>query len=201
VIAGNHAGIELSGRSRTNLDHKGYRTAAWVGIALLALAIIAAIVMGKWWGVLMLAAFLIASIAFVAFEDRLPALFDLLFVAAALVNALGWVFNLYTRVPGYDEIAHGFTMFAITLSFGFLAYHPVRTLFQTRAALYVLALASFGLAVGALWEMIEWAFIGTLRDPVADLYMDAIGALAAGLLALWVLRYEPDQRGSDAPVR
>ena len=195
MIGGQDTGMEFGDRSAVNLDHSGYRTAAWVGIGLLALAVIAAMVMGKWWGVLMLAAFLAAAVGFVAFEDRLPALFDLLLVAAALVNALGWVLDLYTRVPGYDEVAHAFTIFAVTLSLGFLAYHSMRAQFRGRGALYVLAIASFGLAVGALWEMVEWTFIGTLRDPVADLMMDAIGALAAGLLAAWALRQEPRSGG------
>ena len=195
MVGRSETAVRQGDRLPVSLDRKSYRTAAWIGIALLVPAIITAIVMEKWWGTLMLAAFLIASIAFVAFEDRLPALFDLLFVTAALVNALGWALDLYTRVPGYDEVAHAFTMFAITLSFGFLAYHSVRAHFQTRGALYVLAIASFGLAVGALWEMVEWTFIPRLRDPVADLYMDAIGALAAGLLAAWALRQEVDARG------
>lgn len=190
MVGRSETAVRHGDRSPVDLDRKSYRTAAWIGIALLVPAIVTAIVMEKWWGILMLAAFLIASIAFVAFEDRLPALFDLLFVAAALVNALGWAFDLYTRVPGYDDVAHAFTIFAVTLSLGFLAYHSVRAHFRGRGTLYVLAIASFGLSVGALWEMIEWAFIGTLRDPVADLYMDAIGALAAGLLAAWALRQE-----------
>ncbi|MBD2465500.1 hypothetical protein H6G89_31370 [Oscillatoria sp. FACHB-1407] len=69
---------------------KGYRIAAWIGQALLAIAIILAIGQGKWQNALALTLFLVASFSFVIRGDRLPTLFDFLFVLAALLNTGGW---------------------------------------------------------------------------------------------------------------
>ncbi|HSF75462.1 MAG TPA: hypothetical protein VLA84_16835, partial [Microcoleus sp.] len=77
----------------------GYRVAAWVGQALLTIAVIAAVSQGKLQNALGLALFLVASLAFVVMETHLPTLFDFLFVLAALLNAGGWVFGLFYQ-PG-----------------------------------------------------------------------------------------------------
>jgi len=58
---------------RTNW--KGYRIAAWIEQALLAIAIILAMSQGKWQNALALALFLAASFIFVIQEERLPTLF------------------------------------------------------------------------------------------------------------------------------
>ena len=73
---------------------------------------------------------------------------------------------------------------------------PVGGAFRGAAARsYVCAIASFGLAIGALWETFEWFVLRRLMDPVNDLMMDTIGAVVAGLLAAWALRQESDVRG------
>lgn len=183
-----------------NLDGSWYRTAAWVGIAALVAAVVVTAVRGEWLGMVILAGFLVASVAFVVAEDRLPALFDLLFVLAAIFNAGGWVWNLYDRIAPYDEIAHAYTTFAITLSFGFLAYYAVREHFVRYEALFVLAIVSFGVAVGAVWEIVEWLcdIIHLLSDTIIDLIMDTIGALAAGAVGLWALRTLPPDELSES---
>jgi hypothetical protein len=82
-----------------NLNWKVYRVIAWVGQALLAILVIAAAVQGKWLNALGLAFFLVTSFVFVVRDDKLPTLFDFLFVLAALLNATGWVWNLF-GMPG-----------------------------------------------------------------------------------------------------
>ncbi len=56
--------------------------------------------------------------------------------------------------------------------------------------LYVLAIASFGIAIGALWEITEWLLqvINSLNDTIIDLIMDSIGATIAALMSLWALQ-------------
>lgn len=71
-----------------SINWKGYRFAAWIGQTLLGIAVLAAI-QGKWQNEIALALFLITSLAFVAKDDKLPTLFDFLFVLTALLNAGG----------------------------------------------------------------------------------------------------------------
>ncbi|MBE9185701.1 hypothetical protein IQ270_13585 [Microcoleus sp. LEGE 07076] len=175
---------------------RGYRVAAWVGQALLTIAVIAAVSQGKWENVLGLGLFLAASVVFVVMEDRLPTLFDFLFVLAALLNAGGWVWGLFYQPGPYDEIVHAFTMFAVTLALSFLAYSSMLTIFRDRKLLYLLTITSFGIAIGALWEITEWTaglvlsteVIGSLHDTIVDLIMDSLGSAIAATTSLWALQ-------------
>ena len=175
---------------------RGYRVAAWVGQALLTIAVIVAVSQGKWENVLGLGLFLAASVVFVVMEDRLPALFDFLFVLAALLNAGGWAWGLFYQRGPYDEIVHAFTMFAVTLALSFLAYSSMLTIFRDRKLLYLLTITSFGIAIGALWEITEWTagivlsteVIGSLDDTIIDLIMDSLGSAIAAITSLWALQ-------------
>lgn len=179
-----------------NANWRGYRVAAWVGQALLTIAVIAAISQGNWQNALGLAVFLAASLAFVVMDDRLPALFDFLFVLAALLNAGGWVWGLFYQQGPYDEIVHAFTTFAVTLALSFLAYSSMLTIFRNHKLLYLLTITSFGIAIGALWEIAEWTagivlsteVIESLDDTIIDLIMDSLGAAIAALTSLWALQ-------------
>lgn len=181
-----------------NLDDPRFATWAWIGIAALALTVVVTFLLGRWDGGLVLTGFLIASVGFVRYEDRLPCLFDLLFVAAAVLNGLGYVFNLFPIGP-YDELAHFYTTFALTLSLGFLFYYSLRSEFRAHRHLFVLAIASFGCTVGVFWEFFEWAtgIIGSLGDTLGDLAMDALGAGLAALLAGWAIRRYPEDELSE----
>jgi len=175
---------------------RGYRVAAWVGQALLTIAVIAAVSQGKWQNALALGLFLAASVAFVVMKNRLPTLFDFLFVFAALLNAGGWVWGLFYQQGPYDEIVHAFTIFAVTLALTFLAYSSMLTIYRDRKLLYLLTITSFGIAIGALWEITEWTagivlstkVIGSLDDTIMDLIMDSFGSVVAALTSLWALQ-------------
>ncbi len=175
---------------------RGYRIAAWIGQALLAIAIIAAGVQGNWWNALALFCFLVASLVFVIQDDRLPTLFDFLFVLAALLNAGGWVWGLFATPSPYDEIVHAFTTFAIALALSFLVYGSMLSIFHNRKVLYLLTIISFGIAIGALWEITEWSagqilateVIGSLNDTIIDLIMDSLGSAVAAITSLWALQ-------------
>jgi hypothetical protein len=178
-----------------NPNWRGYRIAAWIGQALLTIAILTALVQTQWLNALLLAGFLIASLIFVVKENYLPKLFDFLFVVAALLNAGGWVFGWFYLPGPYDEITHAFTTFAITLALSFLVYHSMRTVFRQHTWLYLLTIASFGITIGALWEVTEWSagkilpseVIGSVDDTVIDLIMDSLGAVAAAVTSLGAL--------------
>ena len=175
---------------------RGYRIAAWGGQFLLTIAVLVTAAQGKWKEAMALGVFLLASFAFVALENHLPTLFDMLFVLAALLNAGGWVWGLFYQPGPYDEITHAFTIFSITLALSFLVYGSLLTSFRHHKLLYVLTIASFGIAIGAVWEVAEWLagkilpseVIGSLDDTIMDLVMDTVGAGLAALLSLWALQ-------------
>lgn len=179
-----------------SVNWRGYRAIAWVGQALLAIFIIAATVQGNWLNALALGFFLIASLVFVIRDDKLPTLFDCLFVVAALVNAIGWVWGLFNMPGPYDEIVHAYTTFAITLALSFLVYSSMLNIFRNHTILYLLTIASFGIAIGAVWEVIEWSagkilsteVIVSLDDTIIDLIMDSLGAGIAALISFFALQ-------------
>ncbi|MEA5550041.1 hypothetical protein VB713_03435 [Anabaena cylindrica UHCC 0172] len=175
---------------------QGYRVIAWVGQAVLAIFVLAAAVQGKWFNALSLSFFLIVAFIFVIKDDKLPTLFDFLFVLAALLNATGWVWDLFGKPGPYDEIVHAYTTFAITLALSFLVYSSMFSLFRNHVLLYLITITSFGIAIGALWEVVEWSagkildtqVIESLDDTIIDLIMDSLGAAFAALISLWALR-------------
>lgn len=176
-------------RTATSTNWRGYRIAAWIGQFILAIATVVIFVRVGWQAGLVLLLFLVTSFVFVWKERELPTLFDLLFVIAALLNAGGWIGLFYQPGP-YDEIVHAYTTFSLTLALSFLVYQPMLTLFYNHRRLYLLTIISFGIAIGALWEVFEWltATINSLDDTIVDLIMDAIGAIAASLLSLLALQ-------------
>ena len=128
-------------------------------------------------------------------DDPLPTLFDFLFVLAALLNAAGWVLGLFYQPELYDEIVHAFTTFAVTLALSFLAYSSMLTIFCNHKLLYLLTITTFGIAIGALWEVAEGTagivlsteVIERLNDTIINLIMGSWGAAVAALTGLWTL--------------
>jgi hypothetical protein len=179
-----------------SIHWKGYRFAAWIGQTLLGIAVITAAVQGKWQNAIALGLFLIVSLIFVLKDDKLPTLFDFLFVLAALLNAGGWVWGWFYAPGPYDELVHGFTTFAITLALSFLSYSSMLPIFRQHTLLYLLTVTSFGIAIGALWEITEWSagkflsteVIGSVDDTVIDLIMDALGSGLAAMTSIWALQ-------------
>lgn len=183
----------------TSTNWRGYRIVAWIGQFILAIATAIVLVRVGWQAAIILLLFLVASFVFVWKERQLPTLFDLLFVIAALLNAGGWIGLFYQPGP-YDEIVHAYTTFSITLALSFFVYRPMLTLFHSHRWLYLLTITSFGIAIGALWEVFEWgtATINSLDDTIVDLIMDTIGAIAASLISLRALQEQIARRPSQS---
>jgi hypothetical protein len=178
-----------------NTNWEGYRKIAWGGVVVLALTLVVVTVQANWIGTTFLAGFLVASVAFLKLEERLPTLFDLVFVSAALLNAAGCAWDLYNKPGLYDEVAHFCSIFAITLAVGFALYRELMGSYDGHRVLFVVTIASLGIALGALWEIAEWTadffvekqIVSGLFDTVTDLILDSAGALLAALLNLWGL--------------
>ncbi|MBC8074968.1 MAG: hypothetical protein H7Y32_02750 [Chloroflexales bacterium] len=191
-----------------NPNWKGYRLAALAGQALLAIAIVVVLIRGQWLAAATLGGFLLVSYLFVAFERKLPTLFDLIFVVAALINAGGWTWDLYNQPGPYDEIAHFYTIFAITLATGYMLFDELMESFYDHRVLFVLTIASLGIALGALWEVAEWLadfatprqIVSGLVDTITDIILDSGGAIVAALVNLWGL-HERSRAGEQSGSR
>ena len=126
-----------------------------------------------------------------------------------MINAGGWAWNLYNQPGPYDEIAHFYTIFAITLAAGFMLYDELMENFYNHRVLFVITIASLGIALGALWEVAEWLsdfatpkqIVSGLFDTITDIILDSGGALLAALLNLWGLheraRAQDSQKGQQ----
>lgn len=171
---------------RSRLYH---RAAIAIRVALV-LALVWLLLVGKVAGFFAVAFFFALSFAYRWREGRLPNVFDLLVALSALLNGLGFAFDFYTRFWLYDEVAHAFTVFSLTLALFFLFFGEE---VPTRRALAT-AVFTFGVAAGALWEIVEWMtgvvfdvrVNSGLDDAMTDLVANSIGALAATLVALAV---------------
>ena len=115
-----------------------------------------------------------------------------LLAIAIAANAAGYFANLFQQIGWYDDVVHGYTIFALTLLLALYMYGATLTGASTHGFLLVLTVASVGLAIGGLWEVAEWAYdqfepgnaIKGKLDTILDLIWDSIGALVAGVVAV-----------------
>jgi hypothetical protein len=130
----------------------------------------------------------------------LPRLYDLAVVVAMTFTQAGEAAGLYDALPWYDRVVHFIVpMLSSQVIYLCLARLDVlpdprqRTLPHHDAGMFIVTFA-LGLAVGALWEVFEFASDGAFgsdlsqgnSDTVGDLIADACGALAGGaLMVLW----------------
>ena len=130
----------------------------------------------------------------------LPRVYDLALVLALTLQAWGEALGLYDSVRWFDNVVH-FTLpfFAAPTLYIVLARLDVvpdprdETTGRHYAGIAIVAFA-LGVALGGLWEIVEWSSDNTLGsslqidndDTVGDLIADSLGALCgAALLVCW----------------
>lgn len=133
----------------------------------------------------------------------LPRLYDLMVLLALALQGFGEASGAYDSVAWFDRLVHFGIPFlgsgVIYLWLCRLDVLPDPRSDTTRQHLVGIGIVTFalGAAVGAVWELVEWASDGTLGselqesndDTVGDLAMDCLGAISAGLfLVLWTVR-------------
>lgn len=187
--------------SLVSLYASRWNIASWAATA--ASVIVAGIVLATaahWTGAAMLLGFAAVSAFLLVGKQRVPPMFTFLFALVGLLNGAGYAWLLFKKPGPFDEIAHLFTCFVITLTLAYATYASVRVHFRDHLILFVIIVTSFGMSVGVVWEWIEWMFnFGAgLVDTLSDLLMNTIGALLAGLLGAWGLCQDP-ARGQPEP--
>lgn len=174
--------MAVSRASRSSIDVDGivWRVLAWVGIGLQAGALVLVWLVERWSGVWVIAGFLAVSLLFMLNRRSVPSLIDMLVVAAAAINAGGWVWNWFDALVWFDEVVHAFTSMAVVAAIVHLLcrrYHLASTVAGIAAG------AALGLAIGIAWELVEMTFLDLQRvDTTVDLLMDTIGGAAGGWL-------------------
>ena len=162
-----------------------YRILSWIAVAIGAAGLIVAVLSGAGAKSLWLVFLIGFSLSLLRWDERLPDLLHALLVTAAIFNAFCWVFDWYEEKGLYDEIAHFYSTFGLSLAAGFLLAHTSEIRFRRLGSLYGLAVFCVGMAVGAVWEIVEWivAVIGGLHDTITDLILNGLGAFAAGMVS------------------
>ncbi len=95
----------------------------------------------------------------------------------------------------YHKALHAYTLFAATLTAALFAYQSGLNRLRDRRLLQFVTLSSFGLAIGALWEIIEWAYdqlkprnvIQGKLDTITDLIVDTVGSVLAAVVAIGIM--------------
>jgi len=184
------------------------RPMEWVADAVRALAALSVVVVGIGWGFVEIAVLMLALAAVLVPRFLgVRAGFDVMVGVTVLVAAWSSVFELYTRVDGWDIVVHValngvLAALAVIVAqlVGFLPSHG------HRAGLIVSTVA-VGLATGVLWEIGEWwghnivddaIYVG-YDDTLGDLVSGGAGALVAGL-ALPFLTARSRLRTADRPL-
>lgn len=119
---------------------------------------------------------------------------DIAVSVTVLVAAWSNVIDLYTTVVGWDLIVHFVCTAVLTaLLYVFLVRQqilPDPAAKETAMVGAIVIATAFGLALSAIWEMVEWAgftFISstifvTYVDTIADMAVGGLGAACVGAL-------------------
>jgi len=181
-------------------------TLEYVADAVRVVAALSVVVVGVGWGVVEIAVLMLALLGtLVPRMLGLRASVDLMVGVAVLGAAWSSVFELYTRVAGYDTVVHFVLNGLLAAVVVVLARRAGWVVSpddagrggagrSARVGSVVLTVA-FGLAAGTLWEMGEWAghtlvdsaiFVG-YDDTIGDLAAGGLGSLLAGLAMPFVV--------------
>ncbi len=116
----------------------------------------------------------------------------ILLIAAGVANIAGYAFDLYQGFWWFDRVPHACTLLAIALLLAVFVFNTALNRDRGDGLLYVILVASVGVALGAFWEVAEGGFdqvapgdvIKGKHDTLLDIVMDTAGALLAGFMAL-----------------
>jgi hypothetical protein len=187
--------------------------------ALRVIGLLSVVAAAIWWeptdaGILALALPALLVPRFVGVRSS----FDIVYCLTVLVAAWSNVLDLYRTVAAWDLLLHVVCtgVIAAMLYFVFSRFGivpaPGSAPFRPRMAIAMVP--ALGLAVSALWEMIEWlgyTFVSdeifvAYGDTIADMAVGGLGAVAAGIVVAFV-RLErattesPSFSGRASPVR
>jgi hypothetical protein len=109
--------------------------------------------------------------------------FDIAYGVTVLVAAWSNVLDLYTSIAWWDLVVH-FACTGVLAVIAYLGLSRLRVVPDLRQDTLrrtpVVVTAAIGLAISALWEMVEWAGWRFISDEIYVAYQDSIGDMAVG---------------------
>ncbi len=176
----------------------GYNKMAWALRSSLLGAMLMVLAQGKIIAVFQLGLFFAISMFIYYMSKSLPKILVFLIEIATVFNASGWAWGLYDHGwEYYDEVAHFFTPFVITLVIGYRYLNRYAYVKSMPRSHVIITLAAFGIALGGLWEIAEYVGYTLLPGPeqieigdtISDMILDTMGAvLASGLSVKYAVR-------------
>lgn len=183
-----------------DLEWVGYR---WLARAALLTLLVLTVLMAasmRWWDFSGMALFILLFMVYLYIEKDLPLIYDCLVSFSLLLNAMGWVYNYYQSISIYDEFAHCFTSFTLSLIAGIHLIRPWEPESRSRPAQTSILYFLMAMGIGALWELAEWIaylmtadknIIKSLEDTILDLFWNGLGGvLSLPLFFLTRLQYK-----------
>ena len=138
-------------------------------------------------------AFVLPALLLPRFLGARPA-FDIVAVLILLIAGWSNVLDLYTRIDWWDIAVH-VSCTAVLAALVYLLLAQLEVVPDARAprtspATPIVLTTTLGLALSAIWEMVEWigkTFISAeifveYNDTIGDMAVGGLGALAAGVL-------------------
>lgn len=136
-----------------------------------------------------------------SFRVNLPLQFEAVIAVFLYASIfLGEVGDYYNKFWWWDTVLHAGSAFAFGFA-GFLILFLLQSRKKLQASPFLTSLFafSFGLAIGALWEIFEFAMDSLfglnmqksgLRDTMSDLIVDTLGAGIASFIGYIYLRFD-----------
>lgn len=109
--------------------------------------------------------------------------FDAVYQVVVLVAAWSNVLDLYTTIPSWDLLLHalGAGVLTVVAVLGLERLGAVPAPRRPQGTLGTILVATIvGLALSAVWEMVEWVGWRFLSDEIFVAYQDTIGDMMAG---------------------
>lgn len=157
----------------------------WAADALRVAGLVSVVVAGIGWSITDagILAFALPALVLPRFLGVRPG-FDLVACVSVLVAAWSNVLDLYRSIPGWDLLVHfectGVLALMLYVLAGRLRIVPGVPDAQLMARIPIVLVTMTGLALSALWEMVEWAGYTFITDDIFVAYVDTIGDMAAG---------------------
>ncbi len=159
--------------------------AEWIADGLRVLGVLGVVVAAIWFtptdaGIL---AFTLPALVGARFIGVPPA-FDIAFSVTVQIAAWSNVIDLYRTVEGWDVVMHLVCTAVLTaMIYELLArldVVPGLGAPALRRRTVIVAFTGIGLAISALWEMVEWVGFVGITDDIFVEYHDTIGDMAVG---------------------
>jgi hypothetical protein len=143
---------------------------------------------------------LAAAVAWAVRPVLLPRVYDLALVLALTLQAWGEALGLYDSITWFDNVVHfslpffGAPTLYIVLARLDVVPDPKDETYMRHYVGIAIVTFALGVALGGLWEIVEWTSDNTLGsslqidndDTVGDLIADSLGALCgSALLVCW----------------